>query len=126
MFLEYWAKNRERQKKWLYQLAVGLPVGGILAGFILINFYSGWYTRATMVANSRFNPVVLYIAAAAITVFIAIFSKKFQWDQQEQRYRELLAKKQKETENTTENHNQLTNNQVHAANNDAVPSTESK
>ena len=95
MFLEYWEKNRDRQKKLLYQLGFGLPFGLLLGAIILTNFFSGWYKRAEMIANSQFNPVVLYIAVLAIAVFIAIFSKKFEWDQQEQRYKELLFKKKR-------------------------------
>jgi cation transporter-like permease len=95
-FIEYWEKARNRQKKLVYQLAVGLPVGLLFGLFIIINFYAGWYKRAEMVANSRFNPVVLYVAVILIAVFFAIFSKKFQYDQLEQKYRELLAKKEKE------------------------------
>ncbi|MCU0388939.1 MAG: hypothetical protein MUE71_10065 [Chitinophagaceae bacterium] len=94
-FIEYWEKARTRQKKLIYQLAVGLPAGLLFGLFIIINFYSGWYKRADMISNSRFNPVVLYIAVIIIAVFFAIFSKKFQYDQLEQRYRELIAKKAK-------------------------------
>lgn len=92
-FLLYWEKARARQKKFLYQLGVGLPVGLIFGVVIIANFYSGWYKRADMIANSRFNPIVLYIAVIIIAVFFAIFSKKFQYDQQEQRYLELKHKK---------------------------------
>lgn len=101
-FLEYWAANRNRQKKLVYQLAVGLPFGLLVGAIILTNFFSGWYKRAEMIANSQFNPVVLYIAVLCIAVFIAIFSKKFQWDQQELRYRELLHKQQSEENKQTE------------------------
>ena len=94
-FLEWWKANRERQKKLLYQLLVGLPFGLILGVLIIANFFSGWYKRAEMIANSSFNPMVLYLAAVLIAVFFAVFSKKFQWDQQEQRYKELMFKKQK-------------------------------
>ena len=95
-FIEYWQQQRSRQKKLLYQLGVGLPFGLLLGAVILSNFFSGWYKRAEMIANSQFNPVVLYVAVLAIAVFVAVFSKKFQWDQQEQRYKELLHKKSKE------------------------------
>ncbi len=95
-FIEYWEKAKHRQKRLLYQLAVGLPVGLLFGLFIIMNFYSGWYKRADMVSNSRFNPVVLYVAAVIIAVFFAIFSKKFQYDQLEQKYKELMAKRQKE------------------------------
>lgn len=98
-FLVYWAANRDRQKKLLYQLGVGLPFGLLLGAVILTNFFSGWYKRAEMIANSQFNPVVLYVAVLIIAVFVAVFSKKFQWDQQELRYRELLHK-QSQTEET--------------------------
>ena len=94
-FLEWWKANRDRQKKFMYQLLVGLPFGLLLGVLIIANFFSGWYKRAEMIANSGFNPMVLYLAALLIAVFFAVFSKKFQWDQQEQRYKELLFKKQK-------------------------------
>jgi sterol desaturase/sphingolipid hydroxylase (fatty acid hydroxylase superfamily) len=94
-FLEYWPTARQRQKKVLYQLGVGLPVGLIFGVLIIANFYSGWYQRADMISNSRFNPAVLYVAVVIIAVFIAVFSKKFQYDQQEQRYLELLEKKKR-------------------------------
>lgn len=94
-FLAYWEANRNRQKKLIYQLLVGLPTGLLLGVIIIGNFFSGWYKRAEMIANSSFNPLVLYLAALLIAVFFAVFSKKFQWDQQEQRYKELTFKKQK-------------------------------
>ena len=102
MFLDYWAKNRDRQKKLLYQLGVGLPLGLVLGAVIMANFFSGWYKRADMIANSQFNPVVLYIAVLMIAVFFAVFSKKFQWDQQEQRYKELLHKQKLNQNNINE------------------------
>ena len=111
-FLEWWPANRNRQKKLMYQLLVGLPFGLILGVIIIANFFSGWYKRADMIANSSFNPVVLYLAALIIAVFFAVFSKKFQWDQQEQRYKELLFKKQKLSSNKD------------AAKNDEVQSSE--
>lgn len=104
MFLDYWAKNRDRQKKLFYQLAVGLPFGLLLGAIIMANFFSGWYKRADMIANSQFNPWVLYIAVLLIAVFFAVFSKKFQWDQQEQRYKELLHKQQKNENKNQETH----------------------
>jgi len=94
-FLQYWEANRDRQKKLMYQLLVGLPVGLLLGALILTNFYSGWYKRAEMMTNSKSNPLVLVLAIIGIAVFMAIFSKKFQWDQQQQKYLELMSKKEK-------------------------------
>ena len=38
----------------------------------------------------------LAVAVIAIAIFTAVFYKKYQWDMKEQRYRELLYKKEKE------------------------------
>ncbi|MGK2861841.1 MAG: hypothetical protein ACSLE0_07900 [Chitinophagaceae bacterium] len=93
-FIEFWEANRLRRKKTFRNLAIGLPLGSIITIAILINFYSGWYKRADMVIRSGSSLIlVLVIAALLIVVFISIFSARHQWDINEQRYREFLAKK---------------------------------
>ncbi len=101
-FLNYWEKNRVREKKIWRQLALGLPIGALFGIALFLNFISGWYKRADMVAHSSFNPWVLVVAIVIIAVFIAIFSKKLQWDRKEQAYRELLIKKNKTHQNQSE------------------------
>jgi uncharacterized membrane protein len=92
-FIHYWEQNRSRQKKIFRQFLLGIPIGLAFVIPILINFFSGWYKRADMIVNTKdFDPLVLIIAMLLITGFIAIFSKRHQWDMNEQRYRELLAK----------------------------------
>jgi len=96
-FIQYWQQNRDREKKLFRQLLIGLPAGMFLAiGIVASVVTARWYELADMEANSEMNPNVLIIAVLAIIVFIAIFYKKFQWDQKEQLYKELLSKKQKE------------------------------
>jgi membrane protein YdbS with pleckstrin-like domain len=96
-FIKYWKANREKQKKTLRQFFLGIPVALLFVIPIGINFFSGWYKRAKMMSNTPdFNPAVLLLAMVLIVVFIAIFSRKFKWEQHEQRYIELLAKKGKE------------------------------
>jgi hypothetical protein len=95
-FIAYWEKNREREKKILRQLFIGLPIGLLISGGIILSLDLNWYPRANMVANASLNPYVLFLAVIAITVFTAIFYKKYQWDMKEQRYHELLYKKEKE------------------------------
>jgi H+/gluconate symporter-like permease len=98
-FINYWKLNREKQKRTFRQFLVGIPVALLFVVPIAINFFSGWYKRASMVSStSDFNPGVLILALILIVVFIAIFSRKFKWDQYEQRYRELLARKKREEE----------------------------
>ncbi len=98
-FINYWKLNREKQKRTFRQFLVGIPVALLFVIPIAINFFSGWYKRASMISRtSDFNPGVLILALILIVVFIAIFSRKFKWDQYEQRYVELLAKKKREEE----------------------------
>jgi len=104
-FVDYWQQNRDREKKLFRQLLVGLPAGLILAiGIIASVATRQWYQQADMVTNSELNPNVLIIAVLAIVVFVAIFYKKFQWDQKEQLYKELLSKQQKEKNNEATEH----------------------
>ena len=92
-FIEYWEKNRLRKKKIWRQLAVGLPLGVLIAGATGINYFSGWYTRARMQLDiSSSGILVVLIALLAIVIFIVIFSAKHRWEMNEQHYRELLAK----------------------------------
>jgi hypothetical protein len=101
-FITYWAANRDKQKRTFRQFLLGIPLALLFVIPITLNFFSGWYKRAAMVRDTPdFNPGVLLLALVIIVVFIAIFSRKFKWEQNEQRYIELLAKKKRleETEN---------------------------
>ncbi|HLK28067.1 MAG TPA: hypothetical protein VKT28_05760 [Puia sp.] len=97
-FIDYWERNRDEQKKTARQFLIGIPLGLLFAVPICINFFSGWYKRASMVRNTEeFNPLVLIIAMIIIISFVAIFSKRHQWEMREQKYQELLSKKKQET-----------------------------
>ena len=93
-FIEYWEQNREKQATTRYQVFYGIPYGLLFSMPILINFLAGrfWYKRADAVGISQFNPLVLVLAVLLITTFIAMFYKKFKWEQYEQRYKELKFK----------------------------------
>jgi len=98
-FIRYWEKNRDRQKRSFRQFLLGIPLALLFVVPILLNFFTGWYKRASMISStSAFNPGVLLLALGIIVVFIAIFSRKFKWEQYEQRYRELLIREGRETE----------------------------
>ena len=92
-FIEYWEKNRLKRKRVFRQLAVGLPLGTALAFFIFVNLVSGWYKRVDMMIHADASLIlVVLIALVLIVIFIVIFSARHSWDQNEQRYRELLAR----------------------------------
>ena len=97
--MKYWEENRLKEKKVFRQLLVGLPLGLIFVIPIILNFISGWYKRANMWARGHADDNtggVLVIAALIILVFVAVFSKRYRWDMNEQSYRELEARKEKE------------------------------
>jgi hypothetical protein len=96
-FIVFWEANRLQRKKTVRQFLVGIPIGLAFVIPITINFFSGWYKRAKMEANSPdFNPVVLLVALLGIVGFTAIFWQRHKWDQYEQHYRELLARRDRE------------------------------
>ena len=102
-FIIYWQERREIEKKTVKQWLVGLPLGLLFGIPIIINFFSGWYKRATMdlnsqISNHEFNPLVIIIAFLLIVSFVAIFSKRHKWEMHEQKYRELIARKEKESD----------------------------
>ena len=95
-FIAYWAANRKKQKRTFRQFLLGIPLALLFVIPITLNFFSGWYKRATMIRDTQdFNPGVLLLALILIVVFIAIFSRKFKWEQNERRYIELLARKER-------------------------------
>ncbi len=99
-FLEYWASNRIKQKKNTKQFIIGLTAGLAISFSLFIFIFSGWYQRATMVANSKLNPTLFAIIIIIISVFMAYFYRNFKWEQQEQQYLEVLAKKKKLSESS--------------------------
>ena len=95
-FIGYWENNRLRKKKIWRQLAIGLPLGVVLVMAISVNLFSGWYRRADMQLRNEQPSLVLVLLAAALlmVVFFVVFSARHNWDRNEQRYRELLARRE--------------------------------
>ena len=96
-FIKYWEENRDKQKKFTKQIALGLPFGVLFALAIFINFASGWDKRVEQITKTypsfKSLVLVLIIAILAIVVFISVFSVKVKWEKNEQRYRELMLRK---------------------------------
>lgn len=55
-----------------------------------------WYKRADMTANAQLNPIILSIGVFSIIFFVAVFYKRYKWEENEQRYLEFKAKATKE------------------------------
>lgn len=98
-FIDYWEANRERQSKLMTQLLTGIPIGIFFSVPVLIVLYTGryWYKRADMLINTQLNPLVMVFAIFIITVFVAVFYKRHQWEMQEQQYLEFKNKEKRQT-----------------------------
>lgn len=94
-FIDYWYKNRLKEKHSLRYVYIGGCIGLLMGMLIFLALTSGWYQRADMIANSRFNPVVFLIATLCMALFIGWFYRKYKWEQREQLYLELRMKQQK-------------------------------
>jgi membrane protein YdbS with pleckstrin-like domain len=93
-FILYWAENRLRKKRFMWQLAAGLPLGALLAGAICINYFSGWYQRADMELRVDSSGVLVVLIGILLTVvFVVVYSARHRWEMNEQRYKELMAKR---------------------------------
>ena len=94
-FIRYWENNRLRKKKVRNQLSVGLPLAVALVMVIFVNLFSGWYKRADMEMNKEQSSLilVLLVAALLIVAFIVVFSVRHRWEMSEQRYKELLSRR---------------------------------
>ncbi len=106
-FLKYWEANRERHGKLLYQLLTGLPLalffGFAYWGVMELLVYFNAFPRAGMKYNAfgAYGNTII-IAIIIFGVFFSVFTKKFNWEKREEKYKEFVAKNKttKQTENT--------------------------
>ncbi|MBS1576370.1 MAG: hypothetical protein JST09_13785 [Bacteroidetes bacterium] len=96
-FIAFWEANRLRQRKFIKYIQYGLPLGVAIGFGILASLISGWYKRASMVVNADPSLIlVLLLAIILIVIFISIFTVRHRWDLNEQHYRELLSRRDRE------------------------------
>lgn len=94
LFINYWEANRDKQKKILYQLAWGLPIGLVFALPVLLSvLFHDWYKSMVFISSSQIT--IILITVLGIAVFFALFRMKFKWEENEQRYKELKFKQGK-------------------------------
>jgi hypothetical protein len=91
-FVEYWEIHREKEGRFVHQLLMGLPVGLCFGLPILVALiFRGWYKWMPYLHTE--DLVVVMIAVSGIVLFYSIFRQRYLWDQKEQQYKELKAKK---------------------------------
>jgi pilus assembly protein TadC len=95
LFLEYWEKNRDKEKHFARQLASGLPLGLVFALPVLVAvIFHNWYKSMIYISGSQV--IVISIGVLGIAIFFAIFRMKFKWENNEQLYKELKFKAKKD------------------------------
>lgn len=99
VFLQYWQNIREKSKWNPFLFIRGFFIALSLGLIVILSITIGWYQRATMVANAKLNIWVLLIAILGIAFFSAILYNNFKWEQLEQQYQEILAKKKSNSKN---------------------------
>jgi hypothetical protein len=92
-FLAFWEqKRKEKRKPFAFSFGLPFSVLGVLA--IFVNLLTGWHKRAAMTFGGDSSSfIVILVAGIGIIVFITVFTGRYQWEQNEQRYKELLYKK---------------------------------
>lgn len=98
-FLQYWETVREKSKWNPFLFIRGFFIAFSLGLLVILSITIGWYQRASMVANAKLNIWVLLIAILAIAFFCAILYNNFKWEQLEQQYQEIIAKKKSKLKN---------------------------
>ena len=94
-FIKYWETKRLGNKNNPLLFVKGFSIGLFIGGLCVIMLGMEWYQRANMVANSKMNPFILFIAIIVLASGLAILFNNFKWEQNEQYYQELIHKKRK-------------------------------
>jgi len=95
LFIEYWEKNREKEKKIWRRFLYKSPWGFTFALPILIAvIFHGWYKNMVYISPSLITLII--ITVIGIAVFFTVFSMQFRWDRNEQIYKDLKFKAEKE------------------------------
>ncbi len=90
-FMQWWEQNRNKEKKLLSQLTIGLPLGLAFGFPILLSvMFRGWYKNMPYVSGAQLT--IILIAVLLVVVFYGIFKMRFKWEMHEQRYLELQQK----------------------------------
>jgi len=95
VFYQFWEKERSlthyKRKPFLRGFSVSLGLGLL----ILVISETGWYERASMIANMRGNEIWIIIAILIFSLGFSWIYQQFTSEMNEQRYQELKYLKNK-------------------------------
>ena len=90
-FITYWSVQRTKANRPGWN--TGFRLGVFITAAIFISIVTGWHKQATAALSSDYSTIlVIVFAAVGIVVFVSVFAGRYQREQREQRYNELLAK----------------------------------
>ena len=98
-FIHYWEQNRQEQSSFTSKLLRGLPMAIIfalpivLSVLVVLIFFPEWYMKISKNSSGAFITVV--IAMVIVIVFYSWFRMHYKWEMNEQLYKELKAKQNK-------------------------------
>ena len=92
-FIQWWEANRLKEKRWVRQLTIGMPLGLVFGLPILLSvLFRGWYKRMPYISGGQLTLILM--GCLAIAVFYAVIRMHVRWDEREQHYKSLMIKKQ--------------------------------
>ena len=108
-FLTYWKNNREKlsttggklKKGFPFALLFSFPILAFLS--VIFLFFPDWAAKISFISTGMI--VMIFIAVALLTIFVAYFRMHFQWEMNEQAYKELIAKRSRGEEAAVEDKN---------------------
>jgi hypothetical protein len=102
-FIDYWEKNRERNRLWSVRLLKGLQPALIFTLPVILLLISVWFLLPDWYAKvSKTSPAMLISAIVAlglVVVFFAFFKTQYDWEKQDQIYQELIEKRKRQKNN---------------------------
>lgn len=99
-FVEYWERVRIVRSTMGNKIASGLPLAAmfglpiILSLIVVRLFFPDWYTKIANTTSGMFMAVIIAVIIAIL--FYGYFRMHFKWEMNEQLYKELKIKQQKQ------------------------------
>ena len=99
VFLRYWELNREVESSFISKLTRGFPMAvlfglPILLLLIVVRlFFPDWYMKISGISPAMLITAV--IAVVLVVLFYAYFRMQYNWEMNEQLYKELKSKENK-------------------------------
>src|SRR5690349_13655711 len=99
-FIQYWENNRENENSFANKLLKGLPMALLFGLPIILSvlavriFVPDWFMKISQTSPGMFLTVI--IALLILVVFYSFFRMQYKWEMNEQLYKELKAKENKQ------------------------------